>query len=140
MSVVSRTLLVVCSGCAVLAACGAARSGAATPATDVSVTHSGDTTVVTIEDHSVEPENRDCKAYCDRLTACWYAVPNVDPMLAPKDVFARCWAEQHQCKTAVTEVHCCASISTCSEFVKCENSARDVVTECRPGGVAATTP
>jgi hypothetical protein len=99
---------------------------------------SGETTVVSIQDHDSEPENASCKVYCDRLTACWYAIPNVDPMLSSKDVFAKCWAEQHQCKTPTTEVHCCGSVTVCGDFVKCENAARDVVTECRPGAAAST--
>lgn len=99
--------------------------------------------MVSIQDHASEPENPTCKAYCERLAACSYAMPNVDPMLSAKDVFAKCWAEQHQCQTAVTEVHCCGSISACGEFVKCENAARDVVTDCRrpgPGLTNATRP
>jgi hypothetical protein len=114
----------------VAVACGSNRPGPETPATDVSVVRSGETTVVSIQDHNDEPENASCKAYCDQLTACWYAMPNVDPMLTSKDVFAKCWSEQHQCKTPTTEVHCCGSVADCGDFVRCENRARDVVTDC----------
>jgi hypothetical protein len=109
----------------------------AKPDDRISVTQSGDTTLVTIEDREREPENAVCKSYCERLSACWYAVPNADPMLSPKDVFARCWAEQHFCRTVTTEVLCCGSLDACSDFVKCQGTGRDVVSTCehlRPGG------
>jgi hypothetical protein len=96
----------------------------------VSVTQQGDTTVVIIEDREREPENAVCKSYCERLSACWYAVPNADPMLSPQDIFARCWAEQHQCRTVMTEALCCGSLTACGDFVKCQGSGRDVVSTC----------
>ncbi len=99
---------------------------------------SGETTVVSIQDHDDEPENSTCKAYCERLAACSYAMPNMDPMLTAKDVFAKCWAEQHQCRTPMTEVHCCASVTACGDFVQCENTARDRVTDCRHGTTATS--
>ncbi len=120
-----------------LLACGGGTRKADTPTTDVTVVRTGDTTVVSVQDHTEEPENAVCKAYCERLTKCWYAVPNADPMLAPKDVYAKCWAEQHQCRTPMTEVHCCSSSDSCPDFVKCETTARDVVTDCRKGAVSA---
>ena len=112
----------------------------AKPDDRISVTKSGETTVVTIEDREREPENAVCKSYCERLSACWYAVPNADPMLSPKDIFSRCWAEQHGCRTATTEVLCCGSLTVCGDFVKCQSSGRDVVSTCehlRLGGGAA---
>jgi hypothetical protein len=133
----SRFLLFTCAALGLLVACGGNRHRTETPATDVSVVRSGETTVVSIQDHDDEPENQSCKAYCDRLTACWYAIPNVDQMLTSKDVFAKCWAEQHQCKTPTTEVHCCGAVTACGDFVKCENAARDVVIDCRRTGNTA---
>jgi hypothetical protein len=127
----SRFSFLPCAALGVLVACGGNKVGPETPSTDVSVVRSGETTVVSIQDHDTEPENPSCKAYCDRLTSCWYAMPNVDPMLTSKDVFAKCWSEQHKCKTPTTQVHCCGSLSVCGDFVKCENTARDVVTDCR---------
>ena len=87
--------------------------------------------MVTIEDRDTEPENATCKAYCERLAACWYAVPNADPMLSGKDIFDKCWAEQHQCRTATTELLCCGSIGVCGDFVQCQATGRDVVSDCQ---------
>ncbi|HEX3594354.1 MAG TPA: hypothetical protein VHU80_04610 [Polyangiaceae bacterium] len=100
------------------------------PAKNVTVVKSGDTTVVAVEDDVQEPESADCKRYCERLSACWYAVPNADPMLAPKDVLAKCWTEQHHCRTPTTALHCCGAVNACGDFVKCESTAQDMVTDC----------
>ncbi|HEX4335715.1 MAG TPA: hypothetical protein VH062_07345 [Polyangiaceae bacterium] len=100
------------------------------PRDDIKVVKSGDTTVVAVEDHSQEPESASCKTYCERLSACWYAVPNADPMLGPKDVLAKCLAEQKQCRTPTTALHCCGAINACGDFVKCQSTAQDVVTDC----------
>ena len=110
-------------------ACGS-KQPPAKPDDRISVTQSGETTLVTIENREREPENAVCKSYCERLSACWYSVPNADPMLSPKDIFARCWAEQHQCRTVTTEALCCGSLTACSDFVKCQGSGRDVVSTC----------
>lgn len=121
------------------AGCGS-RQPAPKPDDRISVAQSGETTVVTIEDREREPENAVCKSYCERLSACWYAVPNADPMLSPKDILARCWAEQHQCRTPTTEVLCCGSLTACGDFVKCEGAGRDVVSTCERLRLSGASP
>ena len=113
------------------ASCASSPPPPDSPNSNVTVVHNGDTTVVSVEDHTLEPENAACKAYCQRLSTCWYAVPNADPMLSQKDVYAKCWGEQQQCRTSTTELFCCGSAAACGDFVKCQTTARDVVTDCR---------
>lgn len=96
----------------------------------ISVVKSGETTTVIIDDQSREPESPLCKQYCERLAACWYAVPNGDPMLASADVYARCWAEQKHCRTVPTEMMCCGALTACGDFVHCQATSRDVISDC----------
>jgi hypothetical protein len=121
------------------AASGCHQSAPAANADDhVRVHKNGETTTVVIDDESKEPESPLCKRYCERLSACWYAVPNADPMLAKKDVYARCWAEQQDCKTVPTEMMCCGSLTECGDFVRCQASSADIVSDCRHPASGAT--
>jgi len=132
----SRLLLVLT---VVAAAAGCRRTAPpAGPDDRISVVKSGETTTVTIDDQAREPESPLCKQYCERLSACWYAVPSADPMLAPKDVYARCWAEQQKCRTVPTEMMCCGALTTCGDFVHCQSTSRDVVSDCRHSGGGIT--
>lgn len=123
-----------CAACALLALAsspGCSKSQPPPKPDDrISISQAGDTTVVTIEDREREPENPVCKSYCERLSACWYSVPSADPMLAPKDVLARCLAERSQCRTPTTEALCCGLLSACADFVRCQATGRDVVSTC----------
>ena len=133
----SRLLLVL----AVVGAAAGCRRSAPPANTDdrISVVKSGETTTVTIDDQVREPVNPVCKQYCERLSACWYAVPNADPMLAQKDVFARCLAEQQKCRTVPTELMCCGALTACGDFVHCQSTSRDVVSDCTHSGGGITT-
>jgi hypothetical protein len=125
---------------AAAAAAGCRQSAPPAHADDrIHVDRNGETTTVTIDDQSREPESPLCKRYCERLGACWYAVPDADPMLASKDVFAKCWAEQRNCRTAPTEVMCCGALTSCGDFVHCQAASPDVISDCTHSGGGITT-
>ena len=107
------------------------------PSRTVTTRRSGDTTEVSITEGDESKENPQCTAYCERVAACWYARPGVDPTLGHDAVLSRCRAEHEGCKTPTTDTLCCAAFTDCQDFVRCEGQTHDLVRQCQPGSARA---
>lgn len=121
-----------------LAVLGACACGGSTPPPEraaneprsMTVQNDGETTLVTITDDPPPGPNATCAAYCDRLAACWAAMPGADPMVDEETAKSRCLAEHDACRTGTTEPMCCAELTDCGEFSRCQARGKDVIVVC----------
>lgn len=93
----------------------------------INVVRAGDTTYAFITD---EPVNRDCAAYCKRLSACWQELPGADPVLTEDQVQKKCLSENQDCRTPTVDTHCCGAYTDCHDFAVCRSRSHETSMDC----------
>ncbi len=84
-----------------------------------------------VDNGGVLPENLVCEEFCERLAACWYALPAVDQTLTKQDVMARCQKDERGCTEVTTDKHCCGMLSDCRDFASCEQKSHGFPSDCQ---------